>query len=103
MNTDLISVLKHIQEEVVGRCGCFHGFYHSACETNCAGGANYPCYGKGTCDRGNGKCTCDTTADVKSDCSVCHDGWFGEDCSVADIGLQGTCIAIFTLNIWTEA
>ena len=73
----------------MGQCGCFHGYYGSECEIQCAGGSSYPCYGKGKCDKENGTCTCDASAAVNSNCSVCSPGWFGEDCSLANTGLQG--------------
>ena len=81
---------QHTPEEVNGQCGCYHGYYGSACEMQCAGGANYPCYGKGECNTETGTCQCDPSANVNDNCSVCNDGWFGEDCSVAYSGLQGT-------------
>ena len=81
---------QHTPEEVNGQCGCYHGYYGSACEMQCAGGANYPCFGKGECNTETGTCQCDPSANVNDNCSVCNDGWFGEDCSVAYSGLQGT-------------
>ena len=56
----------------------------------CAGGADYPCFGKGECNTESGTCQCDPSANVNDNCSVCNDGWFGEDCSIAYSGLQGT-------------
>ena len=82
-------IFKHIPEEVTGTCGCYHGYHGASCEIQCAGGADYPCHGKGTCDTETGTCTCDITANVNAECSQCSDGWFGEDCSVTETALQG--------------
>ena len=70
-------------------CGCIHGYYGAACDEECPGGADYPCYGKGMCDTVDGTCTCQASANMNSDCSACNFGWSGEDCSIADTGLQG--------------
>ena len=85
---DLIC-FQYKPEEVLGQCGCYHGYHGSDCSLSCVGGSDYPCNGNGICDTGNGTCTCYDSANMSSDCSVCNSGWYGTDCSVADLGVQG--------------
>jgi len=70
-------------------CSCQHGYYGPSCWSECPGGGNDPCYGKGTCDSSDGSCTCIEGADQATNCSTCINGWFGDDCTLADTNRDG--------------
>jgi len=67
---------------VTGTCQCRHGYWGPACGNACPGGGDNPCFGKGTCDKVTGACTCITAADQTTNCASCRPGWWGDDCSL---------------------
>ena len=74
-----------------GKCSCYNGYHGAACENECPGGGDNPCYGKGSCDKTTGMCTCIEGADNSTSCSTCVDGWFGYDCSVCGTNRESKC------------
>lgn len=66
-----------------GYCHCLLGYWGPACQYVCPGGPANPCHGNGVCDRVTGKCQCHANARPDTNCSVCDNGLFGTDCSVA--------------------
>ena len=67
-------------------CLCSQGFWGTSCEKECPGGHTNPCTGFGSCDQKSGLCTCPINRKGSTDCSLCTEGWLGEDCSLtADV------------------
>eukprot|EP01065_Artemidia_motanka_P005365 TRINITY_DN1259_c15_g1_i1.p1 TRINITY_DN1259_c15_g1~~TRINITY_DN1259_c15_g1_i1.p1 ORF type:complete len:6161 (+),score=1442.86 TRINITY_DN1259_c15_g1_i1:2253-18485(+) len=67
---------------------CKSGYWGSECKSECPGSACDPCAGHGICNDGlNGggwcNCTFNTTHGFwgSSDCSRCHSGYYGTDCT----------------------
>lgn len=67
-------------------CVCLKGFYGDSCSQECPGGYYSPCHGQSQCNNSTGKCECPITSNVTQDCSLCAQGWLGDDCSVALVG-----------------
>ncbi|XP_033745589.1 uncharacterized protein LOC117331103 [Pecten maximus] len=69
--------------DTTGYCKCVEGYWGPSCEYECPGGGSYSCFGKGQCNATTGECTCVIGAQASTNCSVCHTGWTGDDCSIA--------------------
>ncbi|WAR26298.1 TENX-like protein [Mya arenaria] len=81
---------------VQGTCSCNHGYWGPACENECPGGGDDPCFGKGTCDKGTGVCTCNQGANQTVNCETCISGWFGDDCSLVSTNRQDSTSEWYT-------
>ena len=64
-------------------CVCLKGYWGVICDGVCPGGHESPCNRQGFCDEHTGRCHCHLTWSAESNCTLCADGWSGENCSVA--------------------
>lgn len=63
-------------------CECAFGYWGTACDKECPGGASDPCSGNGLCNSVTGFCSC--SLNYKGDtCSACADGFYGANCQAA--------------------
>ena len=69
------------QRSTDGTCKCYSGYAGDSCEIVCPSGNGLPC-GAGTCDS-TGACVCPPNYEQASNCTECKEGWYGDDCSVA--------------------
>jgi hypothetical protein len=77
---------KQVGNDTVVYCKCDSLHWGPTCELTCS---NYDgtllCGGHGSCDPDTGDCVCwdRYTNPSVSNCSLCAEGWYGSDCSVA--------------------
>ena len=75
-------------------CVCAGGYYGAVCESECPGGADFPCSSHGTCDAATGACACERSVArgywAGTSCGECAEGWSGQQCTVpCPIGIGG--------------
>lgn len=66
------------------QCECDDGYWDPTCASLCPGGTTNPCNGFGTCDQTTGVCNCPINMMGSDDCTVCSNGWYGNNCDVTD-------------------
>lgn len=64
-------------------CYCDDGYWGDTCQLVCPGGALLPCTGYGTCEQLTGVCNCPINRLGSDDCSVCSEGWYGDNCDIS--------------------
>ena len=71
------------------KCRCRRGFYGKECSHECPGNYASPCGNQAECDQVSGMCKCPINANGSLDCLTCSAGWNGNECSVAEVDMNG--------------
>ena len=75
------------------KCVCRKGYWGTSCSNVCPGGAVLPCNGHGQCSGKTGVCECDHNWMGDEQCTMCTQGWHGNDCEVASTtGNYSSCV-----------
>ena len=64
-------------------CICDKGFFGNNCSQVCPGGAENICNKHGICEVSSGKCRCEINWRGDQNCTLCSEGWIGDDCSLS--------------------
>ncbi|XP_063955651.1 uncharacterized protein LOC135154217 [Lytechinus pictus] len=83
-----IALENQLESANDSHCICNHGYWGPACQNECIGGSDNPCFGNGICNSNSGLCHCEDSVDqMSANCTLCSEGRFGIDCSVASSSL----------------